>query len=193
MKRILAIALCSGCIAQASWAQRVAQPGFYSGDVAAFHGDSQTLIDAVQALHASTDSRVVDIRFARQDGVPGYYVVLQKDGRFTYLHIDELSKRVVAIESANEPDWMLNWKKRSQLRFDRKANVLLAQAIRTAEAAHNDAPAIAAGIATSASNPTSDVHAYNVILDIKGHTLRVAVDGKTGEIIADPDALSDLS
>jgi uncharacterized membrane protein YkoI len=193
MKRLLAIAACGGLMAQTAWAQSVAQPSFYSGDVAAFHGDSHTLIDAVQALHDSSGSRVVDIRFARQDGAPGFHVGLQKDGRFTDLHIDELSKRVVAIESASEPDWMLSWNKRAQLRFDRKATVSLAQAISTAEAAHDNAPAIAAGIATSASNPSSDVHAYNVILDIDGHTQRVAVDGTTGQIIANPEALSGWS
>jgi uncharacterized membrane protein YkoI len=178
-------------MAPTAWARGVAQPSFYSGDVAAFHGDRQTLIDAVQALHESSGSRVVDIRFARKDGAPGYQVVLQKDGRFTYLHIEEPSQRVMAIDSANAPDWMLSWTQRAQLRFDRKATVSLAQAISIAEAAHNNAPAIAAGIATSASNPSSDVHAYNVILDIDGHASRVAVDGTTGQIISDPQALSD--
>jgi uncharacterized membrane protein YkoI len=191
MKTVLAIALCGGFMAPTAWARGVAQPSFYSGDVAAFHGDRQTLIDAVQALHESSGSRVVDIRFARKDGAPGYQVVLQKDGRFTYLHIEEPSQRVMAIDSANAPDWMLSWTQRAQLRFDRKATVSLAQAISIAEAAHNNAPAIAAGIATSASNPSSDVHAYNVILDIDGHASRVAVDGTTGQIISDPQALSD--
>ncbi len=194
MKTVLAIMACAGLVMAAgsgAAAQDVAQPGFYKGDVAAFHGTNQTLISAIHALRDASGSKVVDIRFARQDGIPGYHVVLQKDGRFTFMHIDEQNGRIVSIAAASAPDWMLNWNQRAQLKFDRKTKISLAQAIRTAEGANNNAPAIAAGIARSASNPDSDVHAYNVILDDGGHTMRVAVDGTTGQIISDPSALAD--
>jgi uncharacterized membrane protein YkoI len=196
MKTLLALTACAGLIASATSsasAQEVAQPGFYKGDVAAFHGNNHTLIDAIHALHATSGQRVVDIRFVRQNGVSGYHVVLQKNGRFSFMHIDEQSGRVVEISESSAPDWMLNWNKRRQLRVDRGAKVTLAQAIRTAESANSNEPAIAAGIAMSASNPTSDVHAYNVILDNQGQTMRVAVDASTGQIIANPSALSDWS
>ena len=67
----------------------VAQRGFYKGDLTAFHGDQMSLINAVHHIHAASDERIVDIRFAPQDGQPGYHVVLQHNGRFTFMHISE--------------------------------------------------------------------------------------------------------
>ena len=98
---------------------------------------------------------------------------------------------MVSIAAASAPDWMLKWNQRADLKWDRRTEAPLAEAIRTAEQADN-APAVAAGIATSASNPDSDVHAYNIILDTGGATKRVAVDASTGQIISDPSALSSL-
>jgi uncharacterized membrane protein YkoI len=170
-------------------AQGVAQPGYYSGDLKAFHGDSQSLIQALQAFHAGSGDRVVEIRFSDKDGAPGYYAVLQKQGRVDFVHIDE-NGRSVELDQASLPDWMLKRNSRIDLRFDRKATVPLAQAIETAESAYNGAPAVAAGIARSASNPDSDVHAYNVLLDAGGRVKRVAVDSRTGQIISDPQALT---
>ena len=46
------------------------------------------------------------------------------------------------------------------------------------------------GIARSASSPESDVHAYNVLVAVDGRASRVAVDDSTGQVIADPSALS---
>ena len=77
------------------------------------------------------------------------------------------------------------------MRFAQSAKVPLSQAILTAEQADDNAPAIAAGIARSASNPESDVHAYNVLIDADGTTRRVSVDDSTGQIISDPGMLSD--
>jgi hypothetical protein len=173
----------------AASAQGVAQPGFYKGDLDAFHGNAKSLIQALRAFHAGSDARVVEIRFSDRNGDPGYNAVLQKDGRVDFVHIDEAG-RSVELSSASLPDWMLKRKSKIDLRFDRKATVPLAQAISTAEAAYNDAPAVAAGIARSASNPDSDVHAYNVLLDTRGVVKRVAVDSMTGQVISDPQALT---
>jgi uncharacterized membrane protein YkoI len=170
-------------------AQGVAQAGFYKGDLDAFHGDDQSLIQALQAFHAGTAARVVEIRFSDKNGDPGYDAVLQKQGRVEFVHIDE-NGRSVELDSASLPDWMLTRKSKMDLRFDRKATVPLAQAIATAEAADGGAPAVAAGIARSASNPDSDVHAYNVLLDKGGMTKRVAIDSMTGQVISDPQALT---
>ena len=51
-------------------------------------------------------------------------------------------------------------------------------------------PAIAAGIARSAANPDTSVHAWNVLIDNNGVAKRVAVDDATGQIIGDPQALA---
>jgi uncharacterized membrane protein YkoI len=182
-------ALCAFAVPAMS--QGVGQQGFYKGDVEGFHGDSKTLIKAIRGLQAADGARVVDIRFARVNGIAGYHVVLQKGGQVTFMHIDEQGGRVIALEASSLPDWMLKWKNRTDLRLDRRAKVTLVQAIRTAEGANGNAPAIAAGMATSASNPTSAIHAYNVILDISGQAKRVAIDGSNGEIIANPATLSD--
>jgi len=173
----------------AASAQGVAQPGYYKGDLDAFHGDAQSLIQALHAFHMGSDARVVEIRFSDKNGDPGYYAVLQKHGRADFVRVDETG-RSVELTSASLPDWMLKRNSKVDLRFDRKATVPLAQAISTAEAAYNGAPAIAAGIARSASNPDSDVHAYNVLLDESGRVQRVAVDSMTGQIILDPQALT---
>jgi len=170
-------------------AQGVAQAGYYKGDLDAFHGNGQSLIQALQAFHAGSDARVVEIRFTDQNGDPGYNAVLQKHGRVDFVHIDETG-RSVELDSASLPDWMLKRKSKIDLRFDRKATIPLAQAISTAEAAYDGAPAVAAGIARSASNPDSNVHAYNVLLDAGGRIQRVAVDSMSGQIISDPQALT---
>jgi len=170
-------------------AQGVAQAGYYKGDLAAFHGNARSLVQAVQAFHDGSDARVVEIRFSDRNGDPGYYAVLQKHGRVDFVHVDETG-RTIDLTSANLPDWMLKQNSKLDLRFDRKATVPLAQAITTAEAAYGGAPAVAAGIARSASNPDSDVHAYNVLLDNGGRVQRVAVDSMTGQVIADPQALT---
>jgi hypothetical protein len=47
---------------------------------------------------------------------------------------------------------------------------------------------MAAGIARSASNPDSDVHAYNLLLNRGGSM--VAIDSSAGEVISDPSALT---
>jgi len=178
-----------GVFAPQAFAKGVAQPGYYKGDLDAFHGNANSLIQALQAFHNASDARVVEIRFTDKNGDPGYYAVLQKHGRADFVHIDETG-RSVELTSASLPDWMLRENSKMDLRFDRKATVPLAQAISTAEAANGGAPAVAAGIARSASNPDSDVHAYNVLLDEGGRAQRVSVDSVTGQIISDPQALT---
>jgi uncharacterized membrane protein YkoI len=170
-------------------AQGVAQPGFYKGDLAGFHGDAKSLIQAIHAFHADSGARVVEIRFTDRNGDPGYNAVLQKNGRVDFVHVDETG-RTVELDSASLPDWMLKRNSKVDLKFDRKATVPLAQAISTAEAAYDGAPAVAAGIARSASNPDSDVHAYNVLLDTGGAVRRVSIDSVTGQVISDPQALT---
>ena len=172
-------------------AQGVAQPGYSEAGVANFHGDQNSLIHAIHAIQQSTGGRVIEIRYTDSGGVPGYHAVLVKHRRIQFMRIGELSSNAVAIDVSSRPVWMLKWRGKADVHFAEHAKVHLAQAIRTAEQAHNGAPAIAAGIARSASDPGSDVHAYNVLLDVDGGVQRVAVDDSTGQIIADPGALAD--
>jgi hypothetical protein len=84
---------------------------------------------------------------------------------------------------------MLSWHDKAELRAVETARVPLAEAIATAEQADGDAPAIAAGIARSAGDPQSDVHAYNGLIERNGGITRRAVDSATDDIIADAGAL----
>jgi hypothetical protein len=84
---------------------------------------------------------------------------------------------------------MLHWRAREDVELAEKAKVRLVDAVRTAEAAADGAPAVAAGIAASASNLENDVPAYNVVVLRGGRTHRIAVDDQTGDTIADPRAM----
>ncbi|MHB8283073.1 MAG: hypothetical protein ACYDD1_00165 [Caulobacteraceae bacterium] len=123
--------------------------------------------------------------------MPGFHVVMEKSGQCTFVHVDAQDGRLVTIASETAPDLILSWNERAQLKYDRMKSVSLVQAIRTAEAANYRAPAVAAGIARSVSDPEAAVHAYNVILDAASSTMRVAINGVTGQIIADPSTLSE--
>jgi len=171
--------------------QSVAQSARSSVDLANFHGTKNTLINAIRDIQKSGGGRVIEIRYTESDGNPGYHVVLARRGHVQFIHVEKLSNSVTLVDASSRPVWMLNWRRKEDVRLAEHAPVSLAKAIRTAEEANNGAPAFAAGIARSASNPDSDIHACNILLDVNNSPLRVAVDDSTGEIIADPRALAD--
>jgi uncharacterized membrane protein YkoI len=179
-------------LAGAALAQGVAQPGYLKSDISGFHGTQDTLIDAIRTIEQATGGTVTEIRFSNTKGMPGYHAAVAKGRRIEFIHIQEHSANVVQIDATSGPVWMLKWRGRSDVHFAKNAKVTLSAAIHTAELSRNGASAVAAGIARSASNPTSDVHAYNVILDIDGSAYRVAVDDSNDEVIADPGALAGL-
>jgi uncharacterized membrane protein YkoI len=176
----------------AAIAQGVAQPDYLKSDISGFHGTQDTLVDAIRTIEQATGGTVTEIRFSNMMGMPGYHAAVAKGGRIEFIRIQERSSNVVQIDAASGPVWMLKWRSRSDVHFAENAKVTLSAAIHAAELARNGASAVAAGIARSASNPTSDVQAYNVILDIDGSAYRVAVDDSTDEVIADPSALAGL-
>jgi uncharacterized membrane protein YkoI len=172
--------------------QGVAQGDYLKTAISGFHGNQNTLVNAITAIEQGTGGKVTEIRFSAPNGMPGYHAAVSKGGRIQFIHIQEDSAKVVEIDAASGPVWMLNWRNRSDVHFADSATVSLSTAVRTAERSMNGAPAIAAGIARSASNPTSDVQAYNVMLDVDGRARRVAIDDSNGEVIADPRALTDF-
>jgi hypothetical protein len=178
----------------AAIAQGVAQSHYLKGDISGFHGTQDTLINSIRVIERSTGGTVTEIRFSRANGLPGYHAVVAKGGSIEFIYIQEKSANVVQIDASSGPVWMLKWRDRSEVHFAEKAKVTLSAAILTAELSTkgNGAPAVAAGIARSASNPTAEVQAYNVMLDINGNAHRVAVDDSTGEVISDPSALTDF-
>jgi uncharacterized membrane protein YkoI len=191
MKKLMATGLCIGllhmpCLTLAQAVSQSPSTRYAAADIAAFHGSQNTLTNAIHDIQQSTGGKVVEIRFAQHNAQPGFHTVVAKGGQVEFARFDQASRSVTQIET--RPDWMLKWEQRTDVRLAKNPAVSLAQAIQTAEASKN-APAIAAGIARSASDPDSDVHAYNVLIDAAGSVSRVAVDSATGEIIANPGSL----
>jgi uncharacterized membrane protein YkoI len=188
----LACAMAAAALfAAAAVAQDVAQRPFTKSDLAGWSGDPDTLTRMISRIETDTGGRVIEIRYTTRDGPPGYHAAVSKGGRVTFLRVAAQNGESAELSAASLPDWMLKWKARADVNQAMRATVPLTQAIRTAEQASDGAPAVAAGIATSASNPTSDVQAYNVLIYRQGDVRRVSVDDKTGQIISDPRALAD--
>jgi hypothetical protein len=191
MKSVL-IAGCAvlmSAMAAPAVAQNVTQPPVADADATAFRGTANDLPAAVESMEAAGGGKVMEIRFAIVDGVPGFNVVLARQGALAFMRVANPMAGLVALTAKSEPAWMTGWQTREAVKVVRNAPVSLATAIRTAEAANGGAPAVAAGLASSATSPATEIHAYNVLLLVGGSTQRVAVDSQTGLIIADPSAL----
>jgi uncharacterized membrane protein YkoI len=187
MKNLTAATFCAGVLyfSGVLLAQTVSQaPSYPAADVGAFHGDQKTLTSAIRTIQQSTGGKVVEIRFA--DGPPSFHAAVAHGGNVQFVLLDQSSGKVAPVSS--RPDWALKWQQKTAVKLAKSATVSLSQAIATAEG-FKHAPAIAAGIARSASDPTSEVHAYNVLLVDGGSVKRIAVDSSTGQIIQDPGAL----
>jgi hypothetical protein len=170
-------------------AQSVAMPPHPDINTTGFSGDADTLSNAVKTIESASGGRVVEIRYNNVAGVPGYDYVVAKEAQVRFMRLSVPTGGMTTLTEKKEPAWMLNWRQRADVKVASTAKVSLSDAIHTAEA-QTGAPAVAAGIAASASNPTSDVHAYNVAVLRQGELQRVAVDSDTGGPIANPDALA---
>jgi len=186
----LLMGVCLYPLATIASAQTIAQPGSINGDISAFHGDQNTLVNAIQAIEQSTGGKVLDIRFSNAKGVPAYHAVVLKTGQIHFFQLAELSKNIIELDASSTPVWMLNWRGKADVHYAKAATVSLSTAIRTAQQFRSGAPAAAAGLARSVGNSDSDVQAYTVLLDDRGSVRSVSVDMSTGEVIADPSALS---
>jgi hypothetical protein len=158
-------------------------------DVTGFSGDANTLADAVSTIESMNVGRVAAIAYNNVAGTPGYGVIVTQGSDVTFKRLDLPTGKPVAISGASVPTWMMNWRNQKRATVVQTAGVSLADAIRTAVASQGGAPAVVAGIARSASNPTSDVHAYKVGILKNGGLQPVAVDSKTGSVIANPSML----
>ena len=170
-------------------AQTIAQPGSFNGDIAAFRGDQNTLVNAIQTIEQSTGGKVLDVRFSNAKGVPAYHAVVLKTGQIQFFRLAELSKTAIELDASSTPVWMLGWRGKTDVHYAKAAKISLSNAIVTAQQSRN-APAAAAGLARSVGNSDSNVQAYTVLLDDHGHVHSVSIDMTTGEVIADPSALS---
>jgi hypothetical protein len=188
---LLALAMTSSLAAAApTLAQTLTVNPNFVIDVTGFSGDANTLSTAVSTIEAQNVGRVAAIAYNNVAGTPGYGAVLVQGSDVTFKRLDTPTGQPVAISSASTPTWMLNWRNQKRAAVVATAQVSLADAIRTAEASQNGAPAVVAGIARSAANPNSDVHAYMVGLLQNGRLQPIAVDSKSGQVIANPSALT---
>jgi hypothetical protein len=158
-------------------------------DVTGFSGDANTLPNAVANIESVAGGRVAAIAYNNVAGTPGYGVILVQGSDIKFMRLDKPAGQPVAISPAATPSWMSSWRNQRRAAIVRSAEVPLADAIRTAEAQEHGSPAVVAGIARSASNTTSDVHAYMVGILESGHLHPVAIDSKTGRPIEDPSLL----
>jgi hypothetical protein len=166
-------------------------------DVTGFSGDANALPSAVSNIESQAQGvRVAAIAYNNPVGTPGYGVILvqpQGQGQEPNVRLMRLEKpegQAVEIREASPPAWMSNWRNQKRANIVQAAKVSLADAIRTAEGSQQGAPAVVAGIARSASNPTSDVHAYMIGILKNGRLQPVAVDSETGLVIENPSALT---
>lgn len=187
---LLALAMSSSlAVGAPTFAQTLTVNPNFSIDVTGFSGDANTLPTAVSNIESMVGGRVAAIAYNNVAGTPGYGVILTQGSNVRLMRIDKPGGQAVDISQASTPSWMLNWRNQRRAAAVEAAKVPLADAIRTAEA-QEGAPAVVAGIARSASNPTSDVHAYMVGLLKSGALHPVAVDSKSGMVIANPEALT---
>jgi hypothetical protein len=185
---IAAVAVSCGA---GAFAQSVAQRPYTKADLSGWTGNPDTLPHVIHRIEATTGGRVLEIRYTDGEGTAGFRAAVAKNGGVTFLRVATQGGSALEMSEASVPDWMLKWKARADVVQALRASVPLTQAVRTAELANGGAPAVAAGIASGASNPTSEVQAYNILIFREGDVHRVSVDDKSGQVIANPRALAD--
>jgi hypothetical protein len=195
MKSVTPVWLMAGLLALSPGvgnAQAVSQaPSYPASDLAGFNGNADSLTNAIDRVKSATGGRVLEIRYAMKDNVPGYNAAVAKGLNVVFVRLDDKSGKLTPVDESSRQDWMLQWQQIRDIHIAENASVSLLDAVRTAEQAQNNKPAVAAGIARSASNPQSDVYAYNVIINQgNGDITRVAVDSSNGMVIADPGMLN---
>jgi hypothetical protein len=187
---LLALATVSSLAAAApTLAQTLRVNSNLSINVTGFSGDPNILPQAVTNIESLNGGRVAAISYDNVSGAPGYDIIVLKGSDVRFWRLDKPAGQPVELTGVSVPSWMLTWRSQRRATAVKDAKVSLADAIRTAEASRQGAPAVVAGIARSASNPTSDVQAYTVGILQDGGLHRVAVDSQTGQRIEDPSAL----
>jgi hypothetical protein len=179
----------AAAVAGLAFAQKVSVPSHPPLNLAGFSGNQHALPDAVRAIEASTGGRVVGILYNNKQGAPGYDVVLARGNRISFQRYPAPPNGKAALTDSTKPDQSLKWAGRLAVKDVQNAKIPLVEAIRTAEA-RRGAPAVAAGLNPNSTQPSDDVKAYNVVLLQGGAERRVAVDANTGQVIADPSAMS---
>jgi hypothetical protein len=155
-------------------------------DVTGFSGDPKVLSDAVTTIESLNGGRVAAIAYNNVAGTPGYGAIVLKGSEVRFWRLDKPAGKAAELTGASVPSWMLAWREQRRAAAVTDSKVSLADAIRTAEASQQGAPAVVAGIARGAAR---DLKAYMVGILKDGRLVRVAVDSQTGSQFANPEAL----
>jgi hypothetical protein len=158
-------------------------------NLAGFSGDSHALPSAVSTIEKFSGGRVAEIRYNNVGGVPGYDVALAQGDHVRFQRYSKPEGKPLKLAETKTPTWMLDWRGQGNINLVRGARVRLADAIRTAEASMNGAPAVAAGILHGASDRNTAIHAYNIAVIKYGVQHRLAVNSDSGALITNPEAL----
>jgi uncharacterized membrane protein YkoI len=145
------------------------------------------LAHAAQAMEQDSGGKVLEIRLVDEKGEPAFEAAVAQADTVIYLRVTSVSDTVTHISIRELPPWLQNAGLEAYLKSAALAKVPLVDAISKAEA-EAKAPAIGAGIAKPLSGGNS-VLAYYVEA-LKGSKRRLlAVDAKTGALIANPETL----
>jgi uncharacterized membrane protein YkoI len=169
----------------------VSQQAHPDEDFSTFAGTPTTLVQIISHVEQASGGRVLDIRFSASGGEPSYVVAVDQGGQVLFERLAREDGQLSQVSAEDQPTSMLHWRARADVDLAEKAKVTLVDAITAAEDQAGGAPAVAAGIAMSASNPTNDVTAYNVLVLRDGIAHRISVDDQTGEVIANPRAMAE--
>jgi hypothetical protein len=141
---------------------------------------------AVGKVEYVTDGRVVEIRPVLASRTPSYDMVVARGRRVTFIRYSRSLDRWIRLSAATAPQWMLDWRAQTNLGVVHDAPIGLREAILEAEVAAGLLPAVAAGVAHSAADPTSLVPDYNVLIFKANNAARVGVNAETGQVALDP-------
>ncbi|CAN7466025.1 PepSY domain-containing protein [Phenylobacterium sp. LjRoot219] len=191
MRALLLVLVATGSLAAAvpALGQSVGMKPIPNINLAGFGGDPTALPSAVATIEQLSGGRVAEIRYNNVDGIPGYDVALAQGNEIRFQRYHKPANKPLTLTETKTPTSMLNWQGQKNASLVTNAKIPLADAIRTAESAMRGAPAVAAGIAQGAADPSTDVHAYNVAILKDGQQHRVAVNSDSGAVIANPEAL----
>jgi hypothetical protein len=143
------------------------------------------LADATQELERATQGRVLEIRLMDEKGEPKFEAAIARDDTVAYMRIASATDEVTEIAVSELPPWLTSYKMQNYMKLIERAKVPLAEAIQKVEAA-DKAPAIGGGVAKPLGTAA---FAYYVETMKAGKRKLNAVDGATGALIANPEAV----
>ena len=145
------------------------------------------LAHATEEMERATGGRVLEVRLVDEKGDPAFEAAVASEDAVVYIRLAAVTDVVTEIDVAELPAWLMNYKMQAYMRSIELAQVPLVEAILRAEN-KAQAPAIGAGIAKPLSGSNAVLAYY--VETIKGRSRKLmAVDAKTGAMIANPEAL----